>query len=238
MFGASAHVYDLIYAAAGKDYEAESAEIHRIIQQRRPGARTLLDVACGTGGHLRHLRASYQVTGVDIDPAMLAEAARALPGVTLVEQDMRTLDMGGSFDAVLCLFSSIGYMTGPADLDAALGSMAAQLGDGGVLVVDGWVRPDAWLEGNRVTVDVAADDTVQVVRMGTSRRQGQVTSLEMHHLVGSDRGVEHIVEHHRLTLFQPEEYEAALARAGLSVETLPGPMPGRDRYVGVKRSAR
>jgi len=236
MFGASAHLYDLIYAAVGKDYAAESADLHRVIEARHPGGRTLLDVACGTGGHLRHLQAFYEVTGVDIDPAMLAEAARALPGVTLVEQDMRTLDIGGRFDAVVCLFSSIGYLSGLDELEAAVRAMAAHLTDGGVLVVDGWVRPDAWVEGGKLTVDSAADDTMTVVRMGRSRRVGRVTVLEMHHLVGNDAGIEHIVEHHRLTLFEPDQYVAAMAGAGLAVETLPGPMPGRDRYVGVKRA--
>jgi hypothetical protein len=34
-------------------------------------------------------------------------------------------------------------------------------------------------------------------------------------------------------LFEPAEYEAAFEAAGLSVEMVEGPMPDRDRYVGV-----
>jgi len=235
MFRATAHLYDLIYAAAGKDYAAESAEVHRLIQEHRPGARSLLDVACGTGGHLRHLRQWYEVTGVDLDLAMLDEAARHLPGVTLVAQDMEDLDLGATFDAVVCLFSSIGYLPGRDALHRAARSMARHLAEGGVLVVDGWVRPDAWRDDERVHVETAADDTTTVVRMSTSRRHGAVTQLEMHHLVGTAAGIEHVVEDHRLTLFAPEDYEDAFSGAGLALETVPGPLPGRDRYVGVKR---
>jgi dTDP-3-amino-3,4,6-trideoxy-alpha-D-glucopyranose N,N-dimethyltransferase len=42
----AARLYDAIYSF--KDYPAESARLHELIQERRPGARTLLNVACGT----------------------------------------------------------------------------------------------------------------------------------------------------------------------------------------------
>jgi SAM-dependent methyltransferase len=146
MFQNTAHVYDLIYEASGKDYAAESGLIHELIQQRNPRARTLLDVACGTGGHLRHLREWYAVTGVDSDPAMLAQARRHLPEEPSIEADMRTLLLGRRFDALTCLFSSIGYMRDDHELGQAMVAMTRHLNPGGVLVIDGWVRPDAWLD--------------------------------------------------------------------------------------------
>lgn len=234
MFGHTAHVYDLIYEASGKDYARESSDIHDLIGSRSPSAHSLLDVACGTGGHLRHLRRWYDVTGVDLDPAMLHEARTHLPGVTLVEADMLTLALGRTFGAVVCLFSSIGYMRSTPELAAAVGAMADHLDPGGVLVVDGWVRPDAWTDGGQTSVETATSEEVQVVRVGRSRRQGDRTSLEMHHLVATADGIEHLVDHHELTLFAPEDYEAAFRTSQLSVETVESPLPGRDRYVGVK----
>jgi hypothetical protein len=56
----------------------------------------------------------------------------------------------------------------------------------------------------------------------------------MHHLVATADGIEHLVDHHELTLFAPEDYEAAFRTSQLSVETVESPLPGRDRYVGVK----
>ena len=49
-------------------------------------------------------------------------------------------------------------------------------------------------------------------------------------------GIEHLVNHQRLTLFSSEEYESALRIAGLSFEAVASPTEGRDRYVGVKRT--
>jgi SAM-dependent methyltransferase len=236
MFSHSAHVYDLIYEASGKDYAQESADIHDLIQRRRPGARTLLDVACGTGGHLRHLRRWYDVTGVDVDPAMLDQARAQLPDVAFVEADMRTLALGVTFDAAVCLFSSIGYMGSTHEMASAVGAMADHLHPGGVLVLDGWVRPDAWIGSGMTTIETAAAPGVDVVRMGRSRREGDRTYLEMHHLIATAHGIDHVVDRHELTLFTPEDYEAALAGAGLRVDTVASPLPGRDRYVGVKAS--
>lgn len=234
MFRQTAHVYDLIYQASGKDYAAESLAVHELVQARNAGARTLLDVACGTGGHLRHLRHWYTVVGVDLDPDMLDVARGRLPGVTLAQADMRTLDLDARFDAVVCLFSSVGYMAGTGELGDAVRAMARHLHPGGVLVVDGWVRRASWRDGDPPHVEVAADDDVSVARVSRTVREGTTTHLEMHHLIATRDRVDHVVDHHALTLFSPEEYEAALSTAGLVVETVEGPMEGRDRYVGVR----
>ena len=196
MFHRTAHVYDLLYEAAGKDYEAESAALHALIQQRAPGSTSLLDVACGTGGHLVHLRRWYEVVGVDLDPAMLDVARRRLPDETLVEGDMRSLSLDRTFGAVSCLFSSVGYLRSEEELDRAVSAMVSHLGPGGVFVMDGWVRPDAWLDDSPVHLLTASDATVTAARMSRSRREGNKTFLDMHHLIGSTRGLDYEVETH------------------------------------------
>ena len=49
----SAEIYDAVYSL--KDYAAEASAVHKMIRERCPTARTLLDVACGTGKHLERL---------------------------------------------------------------------------------------------------------------------------------------------------------------------------------------
>lgn len=235
MYGRAAHLYDLIYEAQGKDYAAEAAGIVDIVGANDPGAESLLDVGCGTGAHLAHLRHRFQVEGVDLEPAMLAVAAGRLPGVPLHVGDMRTFSLGRQFDAVICLFSAIGHMGSTDDLERAVANMSAHLSPGGVLVFDGWLRPEQWHEPGMTLVETAESDAMTVVRASRSRRDGRVTTLEMHHLVVTLDAVDHIVENHVMTLFSPDEYETALAGAGLDFEVVPSPMPGRDRYVGRPR---
>ena len=61
---------------------------------------------------------------------------------------MRSFDLGRRFDAVTCLFSSIGYLLTPEDLEQGIARMAAHVAPGGVLVVEPWFTPDAWRPGS------------------------------------------------------------------------------------------
>jgi SAM-dependent methyltransferase len=168
---------------------------------------------------------------------MLAEARRRLScDVLLAEGDMRSFSLDRRFDAVICLFSSIGYMSSVEELCRAANTMAEHLAPGGILVLDGWVRPDNWIEPGTVHVVLAEKDGLKVVRAGRSRREGKVALLEMHHLVVTVEGIDHLVDDHALTLFTPTEYEGALAGAGLGFEVMESPMPGRDRYVARRRT--
>ena len=55
MFSKTAHLYDAIYSA--KDYAGEAQRLKAFIAEykRSPG-NSMLDVACGTGGHIPYLR--------------------------------------------------------------------------------------------------------------------------------------------------------------------------------------
>src|SRR4051794_23711843 len=89
-------LYDVAYAF--KDYAGEADAIRRIVEARRPGALTLLDVACGTGKHLEHLRAGFACEGLDVDAALLEVARARLPDLALHEGDMRDFELGRQFD--------------------------------------------------------------------------------------------------------------------------------------------
>src|SRR5205823_3257901 len=145
--------------------------------------RSLLDVACGTGLHLERLRDRYEVEGLELDPEMLALARARLPGVRLHEGDMTGFDLGRRFDAVVCLFSSIGYVMTVERLQAAFAAMARHLGSSGVLVVEPWITPDRWMDG-RLSANFVDDPELKLARIVASRREGRISILDMHHLVG------------------------------------------------------
>ena len=96
--------------------ERTAAEVNGVVGQLglAPGAR-LLDLCCGQGRHAVPLaRLGLRVTGLDLSRPLLARAAAAADGgppVGLVAADMRRLPFAdGSFDAVLNLFNSFGYL--------------------------------------------------------------------------------------------------------------------------------
>lgn len=141
VFDTYAAYYDALYA--GKDYAAECDFIEAVFARfgRRP--QTLLDLACGTGGHgIELLRRGYQVCGVDRAPDMLArfgeKAKTAGFAVELLEQDLRALNPGRRFDAACCMFDAIGYLTENRDLLTTLHRLRGILEPGGVFVCDFW----------------------------------------------------------------------------------------------------
>ncbi|MBA3717362.1 MAG: class I SAM-dependent methyltransferase [Actinobacteria bacterium] len=103
-----------------------------------PGAE-ILDCPCGYGRHSVVLtKAGYRVTGADRSRALLAEAKRRAEGLDLelVEADYRELPFpDGRFDAVLNLFTSIGYVGREGDTQA-FREFRRVLRPGGRLVVE------------------------------------------------------------------------------------------------------
>ena len=62
----TAELYDAIYTRV-KDYRDEAEKVRTWIAKLAPGARTILDVACGTGEHAKYLSADYQIDGIDLN---------------------------------------------------------------------------------------------------------------------------------------------------------------------------
>ena len=232
MYELSAGIYDALYSF--KDYAAESEMLHALIQEHAPGARTLLDVACGTGKHLEHLRAHYAVEGLDREPQFLAIARGRLPGVPLHEGDMVDFDLGRRFDAVTCLFSAIGYALTRDRLRAAVAAMARHLAPGGVLVVEPWLTPEAYRlpHVGGLYVD---EPELKIARIDAPERIGDLSAMDMHYLVGTPAGVEHFVERHELGLFTQDAYMGAVASAGLEARHDPDGLIGRGLYLGLAR---
>lgn len=224
-------LYDKIYSF--KDYRAEAEAVHARIQQAHPEAKNLLEVACGTGKHLEHLKAHYEAVGLDLDAKQLEEARRRNPEVVFYQGDMRTFDLGRTFDAITCLFSAIGHAGSVEGLEAAVYTMARHLNPGGVLLVEPWLSPQVW-QNNRPHALFVDEPDLKVARMNVSRQEGRESVLEFHYLIATPQGVEYFTEELRLFLFTPEEYLKAFRGAGLEVQHDPQGLTGRGLYVGKK----
>ncbi|MDO8211837.1 bifunctional 2-polyprenyl-6-hydroxyphenol methylase/3-demethylubiquinol 3-O-methyltransferase UbiG [Conexibacter sp. CPCC 206217] len=103
-----------------------------------PGAR-VLDAGCGFGRSVGALaRLGYEAVGVDISPAVIAEAEKRNPGPTYLVHDLtRPLPASvGAFDAIVNLYSSFGYGKTIEDDQAVLNTWHAALKPGGKLVME------------------------------------------------------------------------------------------------------
>ena len=232
MYAEMAQYYDRIYSF--KDYAAETEKLIGWIETHRQsnGVR-LLDIACGTGRHLEHLSKSFDAEGLDLSPELLELAQERNPGMTFHCGDMRTFDLASSYDAITCLFSSIGYMTTIEDLGKAVANMARHLVPGGVLIVEPWLTPDAWKPGtvHGMYID---DPELKIARVNTSVTKERLSVFDLHHLVGTPEKTFHFVEHHEMGLYDAEEMTDAFEKAGFSVTLDPEGLMSRGIYIGVR----
>lgn len=235
MFAKSQRYYDAIYER--KNYEAESARLAEIISYYKTSAgNALLDVACGTGGHVACLRPRFTIEGLDIDREMLSIAKAKYPDVQFHEGDMTDFELGRQFDVVVSLFSSVGYLRTTVRLAKAIQNMARHIRPGGVLIVEPYFTPQTWKPRTRAPGAIVVDKPdISIVRMDDRLCEGNAVMSTFHYLVGTVSGVEHFTEKHELTLFTDDEYRSAFAAAGMTVaydEHGLGLM-GRGLYIGI-----
>ncbi|MGP8077844.1 MAG: class I SAM-dependent DNA methyltransferase [Thermoplasmata archaeon] len=218
-YGRLAEVYDRVYS--WKDYAREARIVRSIARRWGPrGARTLLDVACGTGAHLRHLARWYECTGLDPSSAMLAVARRNVPGVRFVRGRMPSFELHRRFDVITCLFSAIGYVPDVAALRRTARTFAHHLAPGGVAIVEPWLTPEVWKPGGAHLLTVPSRER-PIARMNLSvTRQGR-SVMDMHYLVAGKDRIDHWVERHDLGLFSTQTMTSAFRAAGLRVRRVP-----------------
>ena len=141
--GRHAELYDIFYA--DKPYDKEAAFVHQCLQQYSVGTtHRVLELACGTGSHALALeKKGYKILATDYSTDMLAcarrKAAQVRSKVAFCHYDMRTLDLPYEpFDAVICLFDSVGYVASNEALEQVLKGVRRHLRPKGLFVFEFW----------------------------------------------------------------------------------------------------
>ena len=137
-----AEYYDLIYQ--DKDYDEECDFIEETFRRfaLRP-VKTVLDGGCGTGGHAILLaERDYEVTGIDGSEIMIKRAKEKLKGSNLrlsfQKTDLRELNLGAKFDACVCMFAVMDYITETDDMLMVLDNIRRHLDKGSLFIFDFW----------------------------------------------------------------------------------------------------
>jgi SAM-dependent methyltransferase len=221
--GLHASHYDLIYGS--KPYRQE-AEFVAGLLGRRSG--TLLDLACGTGRHAVEFAAmGFAVTGVDYGEELLVRArenaAAADAEIDFQLADMTDLELAREFDAVTCLFDSIGYPCTDEGVIAALAAAARHLNEDGGFVAE-FLHTPAVLAGAS-PLRVARWPTPpggQLLRVSETEldREAGVMQVdyELIELHPEGEGYEHAVHTQHNRFFTVDEMKGLMSQAGLAPE--------------------
>jgi ubiquinone/menaquinone biosynthesis C-methylase UbiE len=214
-FSSFARYYDQIYLKM-KDYESESQAIENIIRkfEKRP-FRSILDVGCGTGEHLKYLSRHFQCSGIDISKEMIEAARTKIPDAKFEVADMKNLRLEARFDVVMSLFGSIGYVQNIKNLMKTLSNFHTHLNGGGLAIVEPWVFKKNFLRG-RFSIDTYEDEKLKLVRMGTSKLTRSHWLVIFHYLIGAEDRIEHKREIHKMLAAEYEDYMNAFKMAGFS----------------------
>lgn len=230
VFTGSAHLYDAVYRAF-KDYAAEAAQVAGLLASLHPACAHVLDVGCGTGEHAVHLRRSHalRVDGLDLDPQLLAVARRKLPEAEFFVGDMADFALPRRYDAVICLFSAIGYVRTLDRVAAALACFRRHVEAGGLVVVEPWFEPGL-LRIGAGEVRESATAAGRVRRASHVTVEGTLSRIVFDYTVHDAEGVREFQEVHELGLFTGAEMRAAFRQAGLAAAFDPVGFTGRGLY--------
>jgi SAM-dependent methyltransferase len=171
-FSDYAKYYDLFYA--DKNYAGEVGFVVNVIRRHSSGARSFLDLGCGSGRHAVELvKAGFSVTGLDTSAEMIAsgkERAASLPTelrdrLTLIQGDAVNHHPSQIYDAVVALFHVINYQTTNDALRGLFSSARKALAVDGIFVFDFWYGPAVLTEKPEVRIKRIQTSDIKLTRI-------------------------------------------------------------------------
>lgn len=210
-----AKYYDQIYLKRN-DYKSESEVVQNIIKrfEKKP-SKTLLDVGCGTGEHLKYLSQHFRCTGIDISKEMINIARAKVPNARFEVANMTDFRLRNRFDVITCLFSSIGYVQNFRKLVRTLQNFHDHLTNGGLTLVEPWVFKKDFRKGN-FAIDTYEDEKIKLARMGTSTLTESRWLVHFHYLIGINGEILHNKEIHKMIAADYGDYAKGFNQAGYS----------------------
>ena len=138
-FSALAGYYDRLN---GADYPAYCDYIKKVFEKHGSGKEELvLDLGCGTGELTSELaKRGFDMIGIDISPDMLSEASMraydAEQSILYLLQDMRSFELYGTVDAIICALDGVSYLYSREDVIKCLKLVRNYLNPGALFLFD------------------------------------------------------------------------------------------------------
>jgi len=215
VFNKYSFYYDLFYK--NKDYQLEANYIIDLIKKYKLGAKSVLDLGCGTGQHdFRFVKSGYFVHGIDYSKTMLDLAKKLfLLYPTLKDSlkfslgDVRSVELDKKFDVVTSLFHVISYQTTNEDLQKFFSTVNKHVEKGALLVFDCWYGPAVLTNLPETRVREFESDTHKVVRVAEPVMYANENCVDVRYKIyitnKDTRRTDEISEVHKMRyLFKPE----------------------------------
>lgn len=236
VFDAYSSYYDLFYH--DKDYIAEVDYIDKLLTRYGNKVHEILEFGSGTGIHGKLLAQSgYKVTGIELSQQMV-DRAEEIKGFSCRQGDIRNVNLGRTFDAVISLFHVMSYQVTNLDIQAALSNAAAHLLSGGLFVFDFWYSPAVYAQKPKVRVKRMENDRLKIIRIAEPVIYPNENRIDVHYTIHvqetSSKKCEVLEEVHPMRHFSLPEIDLLAAATGFErigvEEFLSGESPSESTW--------
>jgi SAM-dependent methyltransferase len=225
-FSSFAGYYDILYQ--DQEYNAECDVLESVFEEYATSSvADVLDCACGTGGHSLPLAdRGYSIHGIDKSNTMLElaeskhEAMANTEGeVRFSQRNLTDFDLDKTFDAAICMTSSLGYLNRNEQILNGLRNIRSHLDTGSLFVFDVW-NGLAVLDGPEQRIKTSSRDDIQIIRTTIPELKGMqhlcTLDYELYILDGGSLS-EQWTEVHQMRYFFPKELELYLNQTGFEI---------------------
>lgn len=206
-----------------EDYRNYCDHATRLIRNRTEiPARTILDLGCGGGKNVFNLKRDYEVTGLDLSPAMLDLARSLNQGCVFIQGDMRRFSLGRTFDAVF-IDDAVAYMTNREDLAAVFEAAWLHLNPGGVMIVTPDATRESFVQNTTsatpasIPAGMAGIDATFVENTYDPDPNDDTYETTMVFLIREEGRLRVEVDRHVLGLFGMDDWRRMLAETGYDI---------------------
>lgn len=224
--------YDTLYVN-DREYAPEAAKVKELLTKHGVSSQAdLLILACGTGGHIPYFKDDYHVSGLDLSEDMLALARKKFPDLGFYLGNLINFELETDFDAMICMYGSIGFVKTVDNLRASLKRIAGHLRPDGLVLLTPWSTVEDFQE--LIVVDSADKPDLKIARMEHVRlKEPKIVEVTFHHLLGENNEVAYHKQSMEIGLFSRQEYLSSMTDAGLKVvEEYTGANVRGGAYIG------
>lgn len=232
-----ADYYDILYQ--DKNYEEEIDFLEMIFRKylkKKP--RTVLDLACGTGGHLIPLaRRGYQVSGLDLSEGMIAaaknKAIKENLKINFYRAPMQKFSLSKKFDIIISMFSTVNYLTEYKDLKYFLKNVNNHLSRNGLLIFDVWNALSVLDHYDPYREKKVKKNETEIKRIAVTKidEAQQLCWVDYHCMIyNNHKKINEFDDHHQLKFFFIDELKNYLEDAGFKILAI-GPFLNIDKQI-------
>ncbi len=214
------------YFNQGKNYHNEVAflkEIFKIFSKKE--IKIILDLGCGTGLHTQELtKHNFQVEGLDLAEEMIEIARERNPTATFHQGDMSNFNLNKKYDAVISMFSAMGYLTENKQLERFFSCCKQHLTKDGLLILDVWNGLGVMheLPSSREKIAELTDKNLKIIRtsyptLNAKNHVNNVKFVVKVHELKTGKIITEYEENHTVRFFFPQELKKYLEDAGFEL---------------------